>query len=112
MAILNNVFYEVDSHALNADSFAELDRLASFMSENPGIKLEVSGHTDNTGTETYNLELSEKRAESVVEYLLGLGIETERLSAVGYGFYKPLSSNDTEEGRALNRRTEIQILMD
>ena len=80
------------------------------MKENPDIKIEVRGHTDSTGTEEYNQKLSERRADSVIEYMIKNGISPERLNSVGFGEKKPVTSNDTEEGRSKNRRTEIYIL--
>jgi outer membrane protein OmpA-like peptidoglycan-associated protein len=81
-----------------------------FLSQNPAVGVEISGHTDNTGTPEYNQELSEQRAQRVVDYLLDKGIEPERLKAAGYGETRPVSGNDTEEGRAMNRRTELKII--
>jgi len=80
------------------------------MQSNPSIHIEISGHTDTTGTAAYNQTLSENRAKSVVQYLIGKGISTERLSFKGYGQSKPIDTNDTETGRANNRRTELKIV--
>ena len=74
------------------------------------MKIELSGHTDNKGSATYNLKLSESRAKSVVDFLISTGIEKTRLTFKGYGFLKPISSNETEEGRQQNRRTEFKVL--
>ena len=74
------------------------------------MKIEISGHTDSKGSATYNLKLSEARAKSVVDFLIRSGIEPSRLSYKGYGFLKPIASNDTEEGRQQNRRTEFKVL--
>jgi hypothetical protein len=107
---LRNIFYETDQFQLKSTSFAELDKLVSFLTDNPALQIEIEGHTDNQGTDAYNLDLSMKRARSVYNYLLDRGISENRLSFKGYGESKPVCPNDTEEGRALNRRTEIRII--
>lgn len=108
--VLNNIFYETDSYQLKKESFPELNKLLDFLQNNKTLRIEISGHTDNVGSEEYNLELSTKRAESVVSYLVEKGIGKERLISVGYGYSKPVASNDTEEGRSKNRRTEFLIV--
>jgi len=110
MVVLRNIFYATDSYELKPESRAELERVYDFLSQNPAVGVEISGHTDNTGTPEYNQELSEQRAQRVVDYLLDKGIEPERLKAAGYGETRPVSGNDTEEGRAMNRRTELKII--
>lgn len=108
--VLNNVFYETGLYKLKAESKTELDRLLRFLQANPTIKLEVSGHTDNVGADASNLDLSQKRANEVVNYLVAAGIDKARLKAKGYGATMPIADNGTEEGRAKNRRTEIMIV--
>ena len=108
--ILNNIFFDVDSHELLPSSMAELNRLTQFLRENPSLAVEIGGHTDNTGTPRYNQELSERRAGAVVDYLEGMGISPERLHPTGYGDRVPVAENDTGEGRAQNRRTEMKII--
>lgn len=108
--VLNNIFFDFDKATLRADSKPELDRVAKVLRENPSMKIEISGHTDNKGSATYNLKLSESRAKSVVDYLIANGIEKNRLTYKGYGFLTPIASNDTEEGRQMNRRTEFKVL--
>jgi hypothetical protein len=108
--IMRNIFYETGRYQLKSISFAELDKLVSFLVKNPVVRIEIQGHTDDEGTEEYNIDLSMKRAEAVYRYLLDHGISDFRLSFKGYGESKPVSSNETEEGRALNRRTEIRII--
>jgi OmpA-OmpF porin, OOP family len=108
--ILNNIFFELDKYELQEKSKAELNELVSFLKENPPLKIEVSGHTDNSGVETYNQQLSLKRAASVSSYLKGQGILGERIKEKGYGSQKPLKTNDSEENRRFNRRIEFKIL--
>lgn len=110
MVVLNNIFYASDSYQLKPESRVELNRIYQFLLLNASIGVEISGHTDNTGSPEHNQDLSERRALSVVEYLAGKGIETTRLKAAGYGEMQPLEDNVTEEGRARNRRTELKII--
>ncbi len=108
--ILNNIFYDFNKATLRPESEAELDRLYKMLTENPTLKIEISGHTDNVGSASYNQKLSESRANSVVNYLLDKGIDPSRLTFKGYGFNRPVAKNDTEEGRQQNRRTEFEIM--
>lgn len=108
--VLRNIFFDFDKATLRPESTAELERLATLLRENPTIKIEISGHTDNKGSAAYNKTLSEKRAKAVVDYLISAGIDASRMTYVGYGFDKPIASNDTEAGRQLNRRTEFKII--
>lgn len=108
--VLKNIFFETDSYALKSTSQHELGKVVRFLENNPGLKVEISGHTDNVGTAAYNQQLSEQRARSVVNYLKEHGIAPERLTYRGYGFEKPLESNETDEGRASNRRTELKVI--
>ena len=110
--VLRNVFFEIDDFELKPESIHELDMVVKLLMENPGLKVEISGHTDNQGSEEHNNQLSENRAQSVVNYLVSQGVESERLLAKGYGFSKPIESNDTPTGRANNRRTELKVLDD
>jgi hypothetical protein len=107
---LTNVFYEVDSWELKKESMAELNTLANLLTENKGLQMEIGGYTDATGSSEYNLSLSEKRAMSVVSYLLSKGISSDRLKYKGYGNTSPIGDNITAEGRKLNRRTEAKII--
>ena len=84
-----------------------LDNIISVLKNTPGLKIRVEGHTDNIGSEKYNLNLSKKRAESIKAYLVEKGIEESRITSMGHGFSKPRAGNDTKEGRALNRRAEL-----
>ncbi len=108
--VLKNVFYDVNSFELRKESQVELDKLASFLEANPAMKIEIGGHTDNTGNAAANQKLSENRAKSVMEYLIAKGIAANRLSYKGYGATKAIADNASEEGRQLNRRTEYKII--
>ncbi|MDP4221695.1 MAG: OmpA family protein [Bacteroidota bacterium] len=107
---LANIFYEVDSWTLKKESLAELNKLCDLLKENKGIKVEIGGYTDATGTDEHNQILSEKRALSVVNYLIDNGISSDRLKYKGYGNTSPVGDNVTYEGRKLNRRTEVKII--
>jgi outer membrane protein OmpA-like peptidoglycan-associated protein len=107
---LSNVFYEIDSWQLKKESITELDNLVSLLSENSNLVMEIGGYTDSTGSEQYNMALSEKRALSVVNYLIKRGISSDRLKYKGYGNTSPLGDNVTSEGRKLNRRPEAKIV--
>jgi outer membrane protein OmpA-like peptidoglycan-associated protein/Tol biopolymer transport system component len=108
--VLRNIFFHTASHKLMPESVTELDRLIRLLNQNPVLKIEISGHTDNVGTFDYNKTLSENRALSVLNYLTENGIEKSRLKYAGYADTRPVATNDTEEGRALNRRTEFKVL--
>ncbi|MBX7044244.1 MAG: OmpA family protein [Ignavibacteria bacterium] len=107
---INNIFFDFNKSSLKSESFFELDRVVKLLSENPSIEIELSGHTDNVGTDDYNNKLSYDRSNSVAEYLISKGIEKSRIKVEGYGKLKPIATNDTEQGRQLNRRVEFQIL--
>jgi outer membrane protein OmpA-like peptidoglycan-associated protein len=107
---LNNIFFDYDKAELKQDSYDELNRLAKFLNDNPQMEIEIGGHTDYIGTDEYNKDLSLRRVKSVVGYLSNKGISNPRLKAVGYGKAKPIDTNETEEGRAKNRRVEFTIL--
>lgn len=109
IVVLNNLFFDVNKFELKPESQVELDKLVQLLLENPTLKLEISGHTDNVGKPADNLALSNNRAKAVVNYLLGKNINTSRLAAKGYGETKPVADNKTEEGRAKNRRTEMKV---
>jgi outer membrane protein OmpA-like peptidoglycan-associated protein len=108
--LLSNVFYEIDSWKLKKESVQELNNLADLLNDSKDIVVEIGGYTDSTGTAEYNLVLSEKRALSVVNYLIGKGISSERLKYKGYGNTSPIGDNVTIEGRKLNRRTEVKVI--
>ncbi|GAB4249217.1 MAG: hypothetical protein Kow0027_12000 [Saprospiraceae bacterium] len=108
--VLRNVFFESGSADLLPKSRVELDKLYDLLVQNPALKIQINGHTDNVGSEQDNLELSLNRAKAVYDYLVEKGIDPGRLRYKGFGETKPVSSNDTEEGRSQNRRTEFQII--
>lgn len=108
--ILKNVFFDTKKTDLKPESITELDNVVRLMNENPNIKILISGYTDNIGNPADNLKLSTGRAVSVVNYLLGKGVNNSRLSFKGFGEANPVADNSTEEGRALNRRTELSVV--
>lgn len=108
--VLNNVFFDFDKADLKPESYPELDRIASVMKERPDMEIEVSGHTDSMGPESYNQGLSRRRAQAVVTYLTRSGINANRLKVTYFGESKPIESNETDEGRSRNRRVEFKIL--
>lgn len=108
--VLKNVFFASNSFELQPNSFSELDKLANLLLEYPKLKIEISGHTDNIGEEDYNQQLSNNRAKAVYNYLVNKGIAAKQLTYKGYGSTRPIATNDTEQGRAINRRTEFTII--
>jgi flagellar motor protein MotB len=108
--VMNNIFFDVDSHALRTVSRTELNKVAAFLLAHPELVVEIGGHTDSTGSASHNRMLSEKRAIAVTTYLTGQGVPPENLRAIGYGDTLPVGDNETEQGRAKNRRTELKIL--
>lgn len=108
--VLRGVNFDFDKAEIRPDAAIILDEVVSILSGRPQVQVRVEGHTDATGPEAYNQGLSERRAASVLEYLADHGIDPSRLSSVGYGESNPIAGNDTREGRALNRRVELQVL--
>jgi outer membrane protein OmpA-like peptidoglycan-associated protein len=106
---LRNIFFDHGKATLRPESNAELDRLVKLMKDVPNLKIEISGHTDNTGSATVNETLSQQRAEAVVAFLTSKGITASRMTAKGYGSSKPVAPNTTDDGRQQNRRTEFEI---
>ena len=106
---LRNVFFDTGKSTLRMESNGELDRIVKLLKDVPTLKIEISGHTDNTGSAAINETLSQQRAEAVVTYLKNKGIAPTRLTAKGYGASKPVNSNSSDEGRQQNRRTEFEI---
>ena len=107
---LNNIFFDTDKATLKETSYAELNRLVQLLKDNGKMKIDLGGHTDSQGNEAYNQQLSDGRVKTVIQYLVESGIAAKRLTGKGYGESKPVASNDTPEGRALNRRAEFTIL--
>ena len=113
---LKNILYDFDRASLRPESIVELDRLVVILTEHAAIKVEISSHTDSKGTDTYNQRLSQRRAQSVIDYLIKKGITKSRLVASGYGEAKPVAPNelpngdDNPDGRQQNRRTEFKVL--
>ncbi|MDX2197122.1 MAG: OmpA family protein [Cytophagales bacterium] len=108
--VLKNVFFEHGKFNLAEDSKSELDLLLDLLIKNKNIRIEVSGHTDDTGTDEINNRLSYERARSVAEYLIKKGVDKNRLMYRGYGKNRPIASNTTDDGKKLNRRTEFEVL--
>ncbi len=110
MIVLNNVFFDVNKFELKPESQVELDKIVQLLKDNPTVKIEIGGHTDNAGKPADNLLLSNNRAKAVINYLGSNGVSSQRLIAKGYGETKPAADNKTEEGRAKNRRTEMKVI--
>jgi outer membrane protein OmpA-like peptidoglycan-associated protein len=107
--VLRGVNFDFNSATLRPDATPVLDQAATILKENPGIDVRVEGHTDNVGSAQYNQALSLRRAEAVYRYLVNQGIDPERLRVEGFGLTRPVASNDTESGRAQNRRVELKV---
>ncbi len=108
--VLNNIFFETNKYELKTESQAELDKVVQLMNDNPTLRIEISGHTDNVGKPADNMALSNNRAKAVIKYLTTKGIAAQRMLAKGYGATKPVADNKTEEGKARNRRTELKVV--
>ncbi|MFA5782586.1 MAG: OmpA family protein [Bacteroidales bacterium] len=107
--VLNNVLFDKYKYTLSPEATTELDKWVIFLKDNPALKIEISGHTDNKGTAEYNYTLSDNRAKSVHDYFVSKGINKDRMKWKGYGFDQPVATNNTDEGRQKNRRIEIKI---
>jgi outer membrane protein OmpA-like peptidoglycan-associated protein len=108
--VLNNIFFQLGKAVLTPSSYAELNKLVKILEDNPTMKVEISGHTDNTGSPVINAKLSTDRSRAVVDYLAAKGVDRSRLTYVGIGSDQPVADNATEAGRAKNRRVEFKIL--
>ncbi|SDW37346.1 OmpA family protein [Marinobacter mobilis] len=108
--VLRGVTFEFNSNRLTANARDILNRAADALNGQTDLKVELAGHTDNVGSESYNQQLSQKRADAVREYLIEMGVNAGQMSAVGYGESQPIRSNDTEEGRERNRRVEFNVV--
>lgn len=107
---LDNVHFDFGKATLRPESFPELEELAAYLKNKETIRIEIAGHTDNVGMDADNLKLSQQRADAIKAWLLKKGIAPSRVIAKGYGAAQPVADNDTDEGRQLNRRTEVRIL--
>jgi outer membrane protein OmpA-like peptidoglycan-associated protein/tetratricopeptide (TPR) repeat protein len=109
-SVLSNIYFKFDKATFKDESYNELNKLEGMMSQNSGMQIEISGHTDNIGSKDYNKNLSQRRANAVKDYLVKKGVDARRITAIGYGEERPLASNDDEkEGRELNRRVEFKV---
>lgn len=109
--VLHNLFFDFDKSDLKSESISELDHALKVLNSQPGVKIQIEGHTDNVGADAYNKTLSEKRANAVKEYLVSKGFDAARIvKVVGFGEEKPADTNDTPEGRAHNRRVEFRLV--
>jgi len=107
---LQNIYFDTDKWEIRGESLPELNKFVKLLIQNPGLNILIEGHTDNTGNESKNQILSEKRAEAVMEFLISKDINSKRLSFKGLGAEQPISDNYTEEGKRLNRRTTIRVI--
>jgi outer membrane protein OmpA-like peptidoglycan-associated protein/tetratricopeptide (TPR) repeat protein len=108
--VLKNIFFDLNKYELRPESQVELDEVVTLMKDNPTVKIQINGHTDNSGKQSDNMTLSENRAKAVTSYLLAKGIAAARLSFKGWGDTQPVADNATEQGRSLNRRTELKVI--
>ncbi len=106
---MQNIYFDFGKTTLKSESFRELNRVVDFLKQNRTVAIEIAGHTDNKGSDDYNLNLSQGRSQTVVDYFVSQGIDSARLTAHGYGEAKPVDTNDTEEGRSNNRRVEFTV---
>ena len=107
---LKNIYFDFDKTTLKKESFVELNKVVDFLKRNSTVEIEIAGHTDSRGADEYNLNLSQGRSQAVVDYIASQGIDISRLTAHGYGETKPIDTNDTDEGRANNRRVEFTVV--
>ena len=109
--VLRNIFFDVGKFNLKDQSISEIQNVQELLTKNPELKVQINGHTDNTGDANSNKSLSLKRANAVVDYLISKGVDQTRVSAKGFGSERPIVSNDDESGgREVNRRTEIEVV--
>jgi outer membrane protein OmpA-like peptidoglycan-associated protein len=107
---LKNIYFDFDKTTLKTESFVELNKVVDLLKQNPSLEIEIEGHTDSKGSDQYNKDLSQGRAQSVVDYIASQNISKSRLTAKGFGESKPIDTNETEEGKANNRRVEFTIV--
>ncbi|MBL7861886.1 MAG: OmpA family protein, partial [Cyclobacteriaceae bacterium] len=108
--VLNNIFFETGKATLTSQSRLELEKAMELLRVNTSMVIEVGGHTDNVGDDGFNMKLSHDRARSVRDYLVNGGVSSDRVQAKGYGELNPVATNESEDGRKANRRTEFIIL--
>ena len=108
-AIAKSIYFDLNSSKLQRKSHGPLDELVQILKDNPSYKLAIESHTDNSGTNEYNKKLSDNRSATVMKYLVSKGIDASRLTATGFGEDTPIATNDTPDGRALNRRSELKL---
>jgi outer membrane protein OmpA-like peptidoglycan-associated protein len=106
----SDLFFDVGSSTIKPGAYEEIDRVARVLNDYPQTRIRIEGHTDSTGSEAYNLELSRRRAEAVRDALIARGVHSARLETVGFGEASPVATNDTESGRQLNRRVNVVIV--
>jgi len=110
-SVLRNIYFDYGKATFKQESYTELNKLENMLKQNERINVEISGHTDNVSSAAFNMKLSESRAKAVKDFLVSKGIDTRRVTAVGYGEERPIASNDDEiDGRELNRRVEFKVL--
>lgn len=107
---IDDLYFELGKSTIQTKSYPKLDEVVGFMKKFPSVKFEVRGHTDSQGNDDLNKKLSKDRAESVDQYLIGKGIDASRLTSIGFGETMPITTNETKEGRARNRRVEFKLL--
>ena len=107
---LHNIQFEFDSATLTKSSYGVIDKIVAFLEEYPTLNIEIAGHTDNSGTDEHNMELSLKRAAAVMEALIERGVSVTRMEVVGFGANNPLVPNDSNENKRINRRVEIRVI--
>ena len=108
--ILKNIFFDYGKSTIRPESTNELERLTKLLNDVPSLKIEISGYTDSKGSAEFNQKLSENRAKAILDYLIKVSIAADRLTSIGYGKEQPIASNDTDDGRQMNRRTEFKVL--
>ncbi|MBK5278287.1 MAG: OmpA family protein, partial [Bacteroidia bacterium] len=109
--VLRNIYFDFAKATFKNESYNELNKLENMMKQNAGLRVEISGHTDNVGSWEYNKQLSQRRANAVKDFLTSKGIDTRRIKATGYGEDKPIATNDDDaEGREINRRVDFIVL--
>ena len=108
--VLNNIFFHTGSAELQSSSAIELEKVVQLLQDNQTLRIEISGHTDNIGKAADNLTLSNNRAKAVIDFLISKGVASRRLISKGFGASQPIADNNSEEGRSMNRRTELKVL--